>query len=131
MVQLTSREGRHRRARGSACRSLVLLASAAAAALALATVAAAAPGNGAVRVPVLGGPIDLSAAYCGFPIHVAIVSNNEYYIHLTTLPNGTLIARVTGSVVETFTNEETGKSVTVNVSGPGTTTYYPDGSILF
>jgi hypothetical protein len=108
---------------------LGLLLGVVTAALALAASATASPGNGAVRIPVgnVGGEIDSSA--CGFAIQIGVVSDNEYIIHITTLADGTTIYRITGTLVESFTNENTGKTVVANVSGPGTEIFYPDGSV--
>jgi hypothetical protein len=36
---------------------------------------------------------------------------------------------ITGHLVQSFTNVETGTSITRNVSGPATITLYPDGSV--
>lgn len=88
------------------------------------------PGNGAVRIPLFGPPFDLPARYCGFPIHVEPITQNEYIIHDTTLPDGTEIQRITGNAVLRFTNLDTGKSIVENLSGPSTVTIYPDGSQL-
>ena len=109
-------------------RRLGLLLGIAAAALAFAAVAAAAPGNGAVRIPVGNEPSDLGPEYCGFPIHVAVVSDNEYIVHDTFKADGTEILQITGKLVMSFTNEDTGKSVVENTSGPGTITFPRDGS---
>lgn len=108
----------------------LVIATVAVSALALAAVAAASPGNGAVRVPLGNEPSDLGPEYCGFPIHVGIVSDNEYIIHDTFHTDGTEILRITGKLIQSFTNENTGKSVVVNVSGPGTITLPPDGSFI-
>jgi hypothetical protein len=93
--------------------------------------APATPGNGAVRIPEDNQPFDIPAEDCGFPIHVGIVEDKEYVIHSTTLADGTVVERVTGSLFQTYTNTNTGKSVVANVGGPATVTTYPDGSALF
>lgn len=102
-------------------------------ALALAStgVASARSGNAAVREPVGNTPADLDSSICGFPIHVGVVSDKEYVIHSATLADGTLALRFTGILVESFTNTDTGKSVTVNVGGPVTLTIDPEGVVLF
>jgi hypothetical protein len=109
---------------------LGLLLGVATMALALAAVASGSPGNGAVRVPVGNTPFDLSPDICGFPIHVGVVADKEYFIHDTTLADGTEILRVTGKLVLSFTNEDTGKTIVDNASGPGTATFFPDGSAV-
>jgi hypothetical protein len=124
------REERRTLTRLSLHHRLGLLLGSVAAVLTLAAVAAASPGNGAVRVPVGNMPSDLGPEYCGFPIHVGIVSDNEYIIHDTVQADGTEILRITGKLVMSFTNENTGKSIVENTSGPGTITLPPDGSFV-
>jgi hypothetical protein len=82
------------------------------------------------RVPVGNTPFDLGTQVCGFPIHVGIVSDKEYYTHQTTLADGTLIQQINGNLVLSFTNTINGKMIVENLSGPGTFTSYPDGSFL-
>jgi len=83
----------------------LVIATVAVSALALAAVAAASPGNGAVRVPLGNEPSDLGPEYCGFPIHVGIVSDNEYIIHDTFHTDGTEILRITGKLIQSFTTK--------------------------
>ena len=83
------------------------------------------------RVPVGNTPFDVGPQVCGFPIHVGIVSDNEYFTHQTTLADGTLIQQVNGRLVVSLTNTDSGKTIVKNESGPGTFTSYPDGSFLF
>jgi hypothetical protein len=111
-------------------RRVVLTLAAVVVFLVVAAAAPASPGNGADRVPVGNTPGDVGPQACGFPIHVGIVSDREYYIHETTLADGTLIQQVTGTLVLSFTNTDTGKTITENVSGPGSFTTYPDGGFL-
>jgi len=101
-------------------------------ALVLGTVASASPGNGndAVRVPIGNTPFDIGPQVCGFPIHVGVVADNEYIIHDTVLADGTEILQVAGKLVTSWTNEDTGKTIIENVSGPGTDTFFPDGSFI-
>jgi hypothetical protein len=50
----------------------------------------------------------------------------------TTFPpdeNGDIVQLTTGTVVERFTNVATGKSIIINISGPGRLTFHPDGSV--
>jgi hypothetical protein len=96
-----------------------------------AAVASASPGNGAVRVPVGNAPFDIDASVCGFPIHVGVVADKEYVIHDTTLADGTEVVQITGKLVLSFTNVDTGKAIVENVSGPATETVPPDGSFVF
>jgi hypothetical protein len=95
-----------------------------------AAVAPGDPGNGAVRIPAPIQGRDLGPQVCGFPIHFEPIVNNQYLIHDTTLPDGTEIQQFTGNLVVRFTNLDTGKTIVENASGPGTYTFYPDGSFL-
>jgi hypothetical protein len=52
---------------------------------------------------------------------------DKEYIKTFTKSDGTVVQRVNGRLVATFSAN--GKSVTVNNSGPTTITFYPDGSI--
>jgi hypothetical protein len=111
---------------------LILLGLAALAAVGvLAGTAVATPGGDSPhRVPVNNVPFDLPATLCGFPIHVGIVADKEYFTHQETLADGTLIQQVNGKVVVSFTNTNTGKTIVENLSGPGVFYTYPDGSFL-
>jgi hypothetical protein len=42
--------------------------------------------------------------------------------------NGDIVQLATGAFVQRMTNTSTGKSITVNMSGPGRFTIHPDGS---
>ena len=53
---------------------------------------------------------------------------NEYVIRETTLPDGTVIAKITGNLAVELTNLSTGEMRTYQINGPGTATFYPDGS---
>src|SRR5262245_20310517 len=107
--------------------------------LVVAGIAPATPGNGggngngkgALRIPLGNVPFDLDASVCGFPIHSDVVKDKEYLIHETTLADGTVIDRITGSLVSSFTNLNTGQTIVENVSGPGNFIAYPDGTFLF
>jgi hypothetical protein len=100
----------------------------------------ATPGRAADRICVPGEPhscavgnqpFDLPVSRCGFPISVGVVSDREYVIHDTFLPDGTEIERITGELVLSFANTVTGKTVIENVSGPSTSTFAPNGSGSF
>jgi hypothetical protein len=78
------------------------------------------------RFYLAADPFDVPAEWCGYPIHVDIPVNREY-AKPSAQPDGTQILHVTGALVWTLTNTVNQKSVTVNVSGPGTITYSPDG----
>ena len=91
---------------------------------------AASAGGGQDREPVTITPFTLPANRCAFPVHVEVVSNNEYQV-VTTLADGTTITNITGHLVLSFTNTVTGFTIVRNVSGPTTETDYPDGSGTF
>jgi hypothetical protein len=73
------------------------------------------------------GGFTLPALFCGFPIQVAPVANKEYTKVLKT-PDGSMTFLTTGALKISYTNLATGKTITVNRSGPGTTTVFADGS---
>jgi hypothetical protein len=101
--------------------------------LVLAAVAVVVPvGVAQARTPVLSEDLEgqLPAERCGFPITVGVVTNNEYE-DVTTLADGTTITTTTGHLVMSFTNDETGKTIVRNVSGPSTMTRYLDASGTF
>lgn len=81
------------------------------------------------RVPIPPIPYDIPADSCGFPIHVDVPVDKEY-MTVTTLADGTQIWVVRGSLKQLVTNENSGKSILVNSSAPGTFTIAPDGSFL-
>jgi hypothetical protein len=102
-------------------------------AMAGAAIAATAPGalaagDASPRVPAGNVPFDIPAADCGFPIHVGVLDDQEYYVRTITNADGSTTLRVTGYLLESFTNEQTGKTITENMSGPGSITINPDGS---
>ena len=68
------------------------------------------------------------AVFCGFDVDLEVVANNERTT-TTTLADGTVIKRVTGLLVESYTAN--GKTITRNVSGPTTTTKRPDQTATF
>ncbi len=99
--------------------------------LAITVLAAVAPAGAAqAREPVPFEPFTLPANRCGFPIDVGVVANNEYQ-DVTTLADGTTITRITGRLVLSFTNDDTGFSIVRNVSGPTTEIDHPDGTVTF
>jgi hypothetical protein len=64
--------------------------------------------------------------YCLFPVLFEGFDNTK--VRKTTGPNGETISKATGSLTVTVTNTVTGKKLTFNASGPGTTTTFTDGS---
>jgi hypothetical protein len=75
------------------------------------------------------GPLDLPASFCGFPVHIGVVANNEYQT-VSLAPDGSTLIKVTGRFVDSATNEVSGRTVTVNASGPSTLTVPTEGTIL-
>jgi hypothetical protein len=72
-----------------------------------------------------------SSGYCeGFDVEITWTEYNQYIIQETTSPDGTTTQRITGHAQLTVTNLSTGKSVSYNVSGPGTVVIYPEGAEL-
>jgi hypothetical protein len=91
-------------------------------------VAAGAATNSRPQPPVpLPDPVTLPAQdYCGdFDALLTYTHMNEYVIHETTAPDGTITDKITGYAQATVTNKVTGKSVTYTISGPGTVVTYP------
>ena len=66
------------------------------------------------------------AGYCPFPVTIKYFSVQKQKD--TTLTNGATESRFNGHAEAIVTNDDTGKSITYNVSGPGTQTVFPDGS---
>jgi hypothetical protein len=114
--------------RPSATVSALLVAATAAIAVLIAPASASA-NNDPHRMYLAAAPFDLPANYCGFPVHFEFPVNKEYAT-VSTGPDGSTIYKVTGALFDTLTNTETGKTITVNASGPGTSTFSADGTRL-
>jgi hypothetical protein len=69
----------------------------------------------------------LPAEWCGFEVRVTPLVNREYS-KIFKASDGSFIVLSTGSVTASYTNLETGKTITENISGPSKTTFFPDGS---
>ena len=95
-----------------------------------AMVAALAPAPAAADQPVREGlpaaPLALDASICGFAVDVAFPTNKEFS---TTFANGKQI--ITGALTATLTNESSGKSIGINISGPGSFVPNGDGTTTF
>ena len=76
-------------------------------------------------------PMTLPAELCGFEVGVTFPVNREFFKVLQTSADGSYTLLATGSVTSSFTNLETGKTITENVSGPAKVTFFPDGSSIF
>jgi hypothetical protein len=97
----------------------------AAAAVCLASVSVVASGNPG-REPYPPGPdlyINCPQGYVAV-LHTII---DKEYIKTFTAADGTVRYKIEGRLVETWTGN--GKTLTLNNSGPGTITFYPDGSV--
>jgi hypothetical protein len=95
----------------------------------LAALALAAPARADdPRVPLTAPNATLSGYCQGFNVSVEFTRYNQYIIRQSTAPDGTTTLRIAGNAKATVTNLSTGKSVSYNVSGPGTLVIHPDGS---
>jgi hypothetical protein len=65
---------------------------------------------------------------CPFPISEAPVVNNEVATTFPAEPNGDVVVMYSGTVIVRIANDATGKSIVINISGPGTAVTHPDGS---
>ena len=72
-------------------------------------------------------PTTLPAEWCGFEVRVTYPVNREF-IKISKASDGSITILATGSVVTSYTNLETGKTITENLSGPSKTIVFPDGS---
>jgi len=78
--------------------------------------------------PTPGGPpFTLPALYCGFKLRVAFPVNKEFTKVLKTA-DGSMTFLFTGAVTASYTNLQTGKTITVPENGPGKFFGHPDGS---
>jgi hypothetical protein len=75
-----------------------------------------------------GPPPSFTDSTCGFPLDVQVVANREVastWIDASGAPIRTI---VTGTLKVVMTNPATGKSVSLNISGPAMITYNSDGT---
>ena len=63
---------------------------------------------------------------CAFDVDLQVLVNNEF---ITTFSDGRQL--ITGALKVRLTNVETGKSIDLNISGPGFITPHEDGSVTF
>jgi hypothetical protein len=89
-------------------------------------------GTTEAREPFIVEPTDIPAGepFCEFPVHVGVVSNREFQ-EVTFLADGTKLTRITGALVQSFTNVDTGFTIVRNVSGPSLRIDNPDGTGTF
>ena len=74
-------------------------------------------------------PFTLPATYCGFDVGAAAVADQEF-VTIFQASDGSTTFLVTGTLTASFTNLETGKTVTLNGSGPAKITLNPGGSVI-
>lgn len=79
------------------------------------------------RFPFGFGEFDLTGP-CAFTVHFDTAGN--MYARASTLPDGSTAIAFTGFADGTLSNPGNGKSVHLNLSGPGTFFYGSDGSFL-
>jgi hypothetical protein len=73
-------------------------------------------------------PFTVPALFCGFKVRVTFPVNKEFTKILKTA-DGSMTFLFTGAVTASFTNLQTGKTITENMNGPGKATIGSDGSI--
>jgi hypothetical protein len=80
-------------------------------------------------VPITPEPVSLPAPdFCDFDVEITFPVFNQRIIQETISPDGTKTQRIAGYATATVTNLEADKSVTYNISGPGTVVIYPSGA---
>jgi hypothetical protein len=70
----------------------------------------------------------LPAEFCGFQVQVTPQVNKRFE-KLLKASDGSMILLHTGFLSVSYTNLQTGKTITENVSGPLKITVFPDGSV--
>ena len=82
------------------------------------------------RSPLVAGPFEIPAGVvCSFGVFGGEpIVNNQVVKTFPPEPNGDVVQLATGAFVFPLTNTSTGKTITVNISGPGRFTIHPDGS---
>lgn len=83
------------------------------------------------RVPI--PPTDTTfpaGSACAFALSITTVGK-EKGILFPPQPNGDQVEQITGSLKGTLTNLSNNKSMTANLSGPGTEIFHADGSLTF
>lgn len=85
----------------------------------------------AVAAPGLTGTGEMGSlvlsGYCSFD--VSIVYLDHEHSTTTTLPDGSTVTQVNGAFKAVVENVATGKTISYNLSGPGTFTTSPDGTV--
>ena len=84
--------------------------------------------DGPTRTPQSFGP-PFVGSVCDPPVPVLVTATSDNEVSKNFYQNGQLIRVITtGSLKLTLTNLVTGKTISENISGPGTLTLNPDGS---
>jgi hypothetical protein len=91
------------------------------------TASPALAGRGPKWQPPSGPPFTLPASLCGFKLRVAFSVNKEFTKVLKTA-DGSMTFLFTGAVTVSYTNLQTGKTISVPENGPGKFFGHPDGS---
>jgi hypothetical protein len=82
-----------------------------------------------IREPVFAEDFEIPAGLaCSFAVGFEFLVNKEFAKTFPPQPNGDVVVLINGRLVERLTNVSTGKSITLNVSGPGRFTFHADGS---
>jgi hypothetical protein len=92
------------------------------------TAAPALAGRGPKWQFVPAAPFTLPAGFCGFKVRVSFPVDKEYS-KILQATNGSMTTLITGASTVSNTNLSTGKTITVNISGPGKLTTFADGSV--
>ena len=92
------------------------------------TASPALAGRGPKWEPPGGPPFTLPAVYCGFKLRVAFPVNHEY-TKVLHHADGSTTFLFTGAGTASFTNLQTGTTITEKTNGPGKATIGADGSI--
>jgi hypothetical protein len=82
------------------------------------------------RSPAIAGPFEIPAGVvCSFGVFGGEpIVNKQVVKTFPPEPNGDIVQLATGAFVFPLTNTSTGKTIAVNISGPGRLTIHPDGS---
>ena len=78
--------------------------------------------------PGASPPYTLPASFCGFKLRVAFPVNKEF-TKVLKAADGSMTFLFTGAVTVSYTNLQTGKTITVPENGPGKATIGAGGSI--
>ena len=82
------------------------------------------------RSPLSAEPFEFAPGeICSFGVLDEPIVNRQVVKTFPPDRNGDIVQLATGAFVIRLTNTSTGKSITVNISGPGRFTIHPDGSV--